>query len=392
MYKKHYSRFLAARPNLLHCAPHSHYYWPDVTREAQLRYWDDSAMYADEKWGYMFSEKVPAVQQGIARILNVANPEQIVFAPNTHELLYRAISTFEYGRKLAILTTDAEFHSFNRQSRRLEERGNVEVVRIATEPFATFASRWLEAVGSRNWDMIFISQVFYNSGVAAPLPNEWLHAVQAADCLIMVDGYHGFAAVPTDWSAYTGRVFYLAGAYKYGQAGEGCCFAVVPSRAPEQPAFRPEYTGWFADFASLEKSQAGPVEYTANGMAMAGATIDLSALYRFEAVLSWWQQQQLTPQRINEYIRLLQQAFLTRLDELNDARVNRTTLLENGLDNHGHFFTFRWKSVGNVANEVADLAKQLKKRGIATDYRNDRLRFGFALYHNADDYQRISFD
>lgn len=392
MYKKHYSRFLNTRPGLLHCAPHSHYYWPDVTREAQLRYWDDSAMYADEKWGYLFSEKVPAVQQGIARILNVTNPEQIVFAPNTHELLYRAISTFDYGRKLAILTTDAEFHSFNRQSRRLEERGNVEVVRIATEPFDTFANRWLEAVGSRNWDMIFISQVFYNSGVAAPLPNEWLHAVQLEDCLVMVDGYHGFAAVPTDWSAYTDRVFYLAGAYKYGQAGEGCCFAVVPNRRPEQTGYRPEYTGWFADFASLAKSQAGPVEYTANGMAMAGATIDLSALYRFDAVLSWWQQQALTPQRINNYIRSLQHAFLARLDELKDARVNRTTLLENGLDSHGHFFTFRWRSEGSVAEEVAELAKQLRNRGIATDYRNDRLRFGFALYHNADDYQRISFD
>lgn len=388
MYKKHYSRFLNARPDLLHCAPHSHYYWPDITREAQLRYWDDSAMYADEKWGYLFTEKVPAVQQGIARILNITNPEQIVFAPNTHELLYRAISTFEHGRKLEILTTDAEFHSFNRQSRRLEERGNVDVVRIATEPFATFAERWREAVASRSWNMIFISQVFYNSGVAAPLPSEWLAGVQSDDTLIMVDGYHGFAAVPTDWLAYTDRVFYLAGAYKYGQAGEGCCFAVVPLKH----AYRPEYTGWFADFGSLEKSQAGPVEYTNNGMAMAGATIDLSALYRFESVLNWWQQEQLTPQRINDYIRNLQHAFLNRLDVLNDQRVNRQTLLENGLDRHGHFFTFRWGSGEAAVEEVAELAKQLRIRGVATDFRNDRLRFGFALYHNAEDYQRISFD
>lgn len=388
MYKKHYSRFLNARPDLLHCAPHSHYYWPDITREAQLRYWDDSAMYADEKWGYLFTQKVPAVQQGIARILNVANPEQIVFAPNTHELLYRAISTFNYGQPLAILTTDAEFHSFNRQSRRLEERGNVEVVRIATEPFETFATRWHVAVASRSWSMIFISQVFYNSGVAAPLPNEWLPAVQSADTIIMVDGYHGFAAVPTDWSAFANRVFYLAGAYKYGQAGEGCCFAVVPTNE----AYRPEYTGWFADFASLAKSQVGPVEYTDNGMAMAGATIDLSALYRFESVLSWWQQEDLTPQRINDYIRRLQRAFLIRLDELNDQRVNRHTLLENGLDSHGHFFTFRWGSGDTIAEEVASLAKQLRMHGVATDFRHDRLRFGFALYHNAEDYQRISFD
>src|SRR5690554_4678315 len=266
MFKKHYSRFLAARPGLLHCAPHSHYYWPDVTRDAQLRYWDDSAAMADDKWGYLFAEKVPAVQQGIAKILNLTDPQQIVFAPNTHELLYRAITTFRYGRDLAILTTDAEFHSFNRQSRRLEERGNVEVVRVSTEPFATFAERWRDAVASRQWDMIFISQIFYNSGVASPEPKLWLDAVRGDDTLIMVDGYHGFGALPTDWSPYADRVFYLAGAYKYAQAGEGCCFAVVPSNH----VFRPEYTGWFADFSSLAKPQEGAVGYANDGMCMAG--------------------------------------------------------------------------------------------------------------------------
>ncbi|MCC5855167.1 MAG: aminotransferase class V-fold PLP-dependent enzyme [Idiomarina sp.] len=384
MYKALYSRFLAARPGLLHCAPHSHYYWPDVTREAQLRYWDDAASMADEKWGYLFAERVPAVQQGIAKILNVSSPQQIVFAPNTHELLYRAISTFRYGRPLAVLTTDSEFHSFNRQSRRLEERGNVEVVRVPTEPFDSFAARWRDAVTGRDWDMIFISQVFYNSGVAAPAPSTWLDQVQNDDALIMVDGYHGFGAIPTDWSAYEDRVFYLAGAYKYAQAGEGCCFAVVPKGRE----FRPEYTGWFADFGSLAKPQDGPVGYAVDGMCMAGATVDLSALYRLDAVLQMWEREGLTSVRVHEYIRELQQAFLVRIDALGDARVNRQTLLENGLETHGHFFTFRFGD----AQQVSELAAHLRERGVATDFRNDRLRFGFALYHNAEDYQQIEFE
>lgn len=389
MYKQHYSRFLAARPGLLHCAPHSHYYWPDVTRQAQLQYWDDAAAFADEKWDYLFAEKVPRVQQGIARILNLAQPEQIVFAPNTHELLYRALSSLPYGKNLQILTTDAEFHSFNRQSRRLEERGNVQVVRIATEPFATFAERWRQAVASQVWDMIFISQVFYNSGVAAPSPATWLPAVQSEQTLLMVDGYHGFAAVPTDWSAYADRIFYLAGAYKYGQAGEGCCFAVVPSAS----TYRPEYTGWFADFKSLSGAQTGPVAYAEDGMAMAGATIDLSGLYRFHAVLDWWQQENLTPVRIHQYIQGLQKAFLQRLAALNHHQVNRNNLLENDLTQHGHFFTFRWSANDEqqAAREVAALAEHLREQGVATDFRHDRLRFGFALYHNPEDYQQISF-
>ncbi|WP_207916310.1 aminotransferase class V-fold PLP-dependent enzyme [Lysobacter sp. N42] len=339
---------------------------------------------ADDKWGYLFAEKVPAVQEKIANILNVSKPAQIVFAPNTHELLYRALSSFRYGRDLAILTTDSEFHSFNRQSRRLEERGNVEVVRVPTEPFDTFAERWRTEVASRSWDMIFISQIFFNSGVAAPAPSEWLDDVQNDDTLIMVDGYHGFGAIPTDWQPYEERLFYLAGGYKYAQAGEGCCFAVVPSAH----AYRPEYTGWYADFGNLTNAQEGQVGYADDGMAFAGATMDLSALYRLDAVLTMWQQEGLKPAKINEYVSTLKASFLKRLDELNDPRVNRDTLLENGLETHGHFFTFRWGS----AEDVATLAAHLREQGVLTDYRDNRLRFGFGLYHETQDYQQLNFN
>jgi hypothetical protein len=34
----------------LHFAAHSHHFWPDVSREAQLEYWDDCAKLSDEKW------------------------------------------------------------------------------------------------------------------------------------------------------------------------------------------------------------------------------------------------------------------------------------------------------------------------------------------------------
>lgn len=384
MYKHLYSRFLNAREGFLHCAPHSHYYWPDVTRNAQIEYWDDSSRLADDKWGYLFSEKVPAVQKKIADILNVAKPEQIVFAPNTHELLYRALTTFRYGRDLAILTTDSEFHSFNRQSKRLEERGNVEVVRVPTEPFDSFAKRWKEKVASRDWDMVFISQIFFNSGVAAPEPSEWLDNVRNDDTLIMIDGYHGFGAIPTNWAPYEERLFYLAGGYKYAQAGEGCCFAVVPTAH----AYRPEFTGWYADFGNLTNAQDGKVGYADDGMAFAGATMDLSALYRLDAVLSMWQKEGLTPEKINDYIKGLQEAFLKRIDELGDPRVSRETLLENGLETHGNFFTFRW----DTAEEVATLAAHLRERGVLTDFRDNRLRFGFALYHEVQDYQQVNFD
>lgn len=376
-----YSRFLQARPGILHMSPHSHYYWPDVTREAHLQYWDDTAALADDKWDLIFAERVPAVQGLIAERLNLSDPAQIVFAPNTHEFVYRLLSCFDPGKPLGILTTDSEFHSFNRQSRRLLERGNVELDVIASEPFDTFSQRWHAAVSAKAYDLVFISQVFYNSGVAAPLPSQWLDAIRSDETVVVVDGYHGFGAVPTDWSAYEDRVFYLAGGYKYAQAGEGTCFAVVPRDCK----LRPEYTGWFADFGSLAQPQTGPVGYADDGYRMAGATMDFSALYRLQAVLKMWQQEGLTDVKINHYIRQLQAAFLHHIDTLDHPHLKRSNLLSHDLGQHGHFYTFRLES----ADMVKDLAQTLKQQGVATDYRYDRLRFGFALYQQSSDFKQI---
>ena len=59
MYKQWYSHFLKNHPGVQHFACHSHHYWPDVTREAHLQYWEDSAKYVDDKWGHFFSEIIP---------------------------------------------------------------------------------------------------------------------------------------------------------------------------------------------------------------------------------------------------------------------------------------------------------------------------------------------
>lgn len=376
-----YSRFLAARPDVVHMSPHSHYYWPDVTRQAQLDYWDDAARYADDKWDEIFGRRIPKVQQLIAQRLQLSDPGQIAFAPNTHEFVYRIMSCFAPDKPLRILTTDSEFHSFNRQSRRLLERGNVELTVIEAEPFATLPQRWREAVAAQAYELIFISQIFFNSGVAAPSPERWLDAVQRDDTVIVVDGYHGFGAVPTNWAAYQDRVFYLAGGYKYAQAGEGVCFAVVPRGCQ----LRPEFTGWFADFASLAKPQEGPVGYADDGMRMAGSTMDFTALYRLQAVLELWQKEGLTDTVVNDHIRMLQRAFLAHIDGLKHPQLNRSTLMLEDAQTHGHFYTFKLAS----AAQVEELAARLKAQGIATDYRYDRLRFGFALYQSAEDYAQI---
>src|SRR5690554_5851694 len=189
-FKQHYRHFMTQHPDTLHCAPHSHHYWPDVTRAAQLRYWDDTAQGVDHKWNQIFGERIPAVQTLLAELLQHPHPEQFVFASNTHELLYRVISCFDLSQPVSILTTDSEFHSFSRQLRRLQERSNLTVTVVATEPFASFPQRWLEAVTAQAYTLIFTSQVFYNSGVVGPDLNHWVPQADP-ESTIVVDGYHG---------------------------------------------------------------------------------------------------------------------------------------------------------------------------------------------------------
>ena len=108
-----------------------------------------------------------------------------------------------------VLTTDSEFHSFERQMRRLEEDGLAAVERVPTEPFAGFAERFAEKAAAGGHDLIYFSQVFYNSGYAVPGLERIVAAVPDDDCLVVVDGYHGFLARPTDLAAIEGRAFYL---------------------------------------------------------------------------------------------------------------------------------------------------------------------------------------
>ena len=377
-YKHFYQRFLQANLGKQHFACHSHYYWPDVTRDAMLDYWDDSARYVDEKWQYFFQHKVPALQQHIARHLNTGLPEQIVFAPNTHELLYRILTCFESDKPLRILTSDSEFHSFTRQSQRLAEAGKIELTKIPTQPFADFSQRFIQAADAGNYDLVFVSQVFYNSGVVFDGVVELVSRLRETNTLIVIDGYHGFMAMPIDLSAIADRVFFLAGGYKYAQGGEGGCFAHVPTYRN----WRPEFTGWYAEFGALQAARAEQVQYASNGMSLAGATMDFAPLYRMLAVMDLFQQQQLSVKQIHQHIQQLQQAFLQALAHHPHPLLNAARLLKNGDNPHGHFLTFELDS----PEQTAKLAAFLREQHILTDYRGNRLRFGFALYHDPSDY------
>ncbi|WP_026376421.1 aminotransferase class V-fold PLP-dependent enzyme [Aestuariibacter salexigens] len=378
MFQTFYRRFLEANPGVQHFACHSHYYWPDITRQAMLDYWDDSARFVDDKWDYWFSEKIPAVQQHIARVLNTEQPEQIVFAPNTHEFVFRLMTCLPFDRPISILTTDSEFHSFNRQSRRFEELANVTVHRVPAAPFETFNQRFEQALASQHYDMVFLSHVFFNSGVQVDALPQLVNAVQDDDTMVVIDGYHAFMAVPVDLSEIKHRVFYLAGGYKYAQGGEGGCFMHVPKGSAQ----RPLYTGWFAEFGELSQSKGNEVSYSKDAMRFAGSTMDFSALYRLHSVFELFAEHRLDVRQIDGFIKQRQQQFLTHIDGLHSPWLNRQRLIQHDAQLHGHFLAFELDN----EQQVGKLQAYLHAHNIATDGRGKRLRFGFALYHDGLQY------
>ena len=93
---------------------------------------------------------VPAAQHHVAGIVGLPDPRQVAFAPNTHEFVSRLYSCFEEREPVAVLTTGSEFHSFRRQSRRLQEAGRIELVEVSADPWQTFEKRFIAALRSRD--------------------------------------------------------------------------------------------------------------------------------------------------------------------------------------------------------------------------------------------------
>jgi selenocysteine lyase/cysteine desulfurase len=371
-----FCRFRAVNPKRINIAAHSHHDWPDVTFEAQVRCWEDAARLAGEKWGVVFGDVMTSVQRGIAAILNLPEPTSIAIAPNTHEFLRRILSCFPLGQPVRILSTDAEFHTFRRQVARLEEDGAATLTRVPAEPSATLPARFREAASKGGHDLVFVSQVFFTNGATCGSIEKLVAAVRGAETLVVIDGYHGFMARPTDLSKVAHRVFYMAGGYKYAMAGEGVCFLHCP------PAYgpRPRDTGWFAEFGALTAQPGKSVGYPKSGARFLGATFDPVGMYRLNAVLAWMSVRGLTIEKVHAHATELMTRFLERLEPLGLsglARANLVTPFGEGAA-HGNFLSFRTERAGAIESALAAV-------DVSTDHRGDHLRFGFGLATTLED-------
>src|SRR5690606_9914503 len=203
-----------------------------------------------------------------------------------------------------------------------------------------------------------------NSGLRLEL-QKLTEAIQNFTGLLVVDGYHAFCAIPVDMAPVEDKIFYLAGGYKYAQAGEGVCFMTLPKDCK----LRPLNTGWFAHFNALETSSEGKIEYAQDGMRFWGSTLDASGFYRFNAVWDFFASQNIDVALIHQYVKAHQELILNAFPEL---------FLKNLSQKRGHFLTIQFAT----ENQCRKAYQDLKLAKILCDFRSNRLRLGFGLYQN----------
>lgn len=378
IHKSLFSRALSLAPERLHFAAHSHHLWPDVSFEAQQQAWIDANIHADNKWDLLFGQVIPQAQANVAKELGLPSPDSLVFSSNTHDFLLRLFSGFE-KKPVRILATDGEFHSFRRQAERWQEAGEAVVTRIPLAPFDTFAERFVAAAREAQHDWIMVSQVFFRTGGLFDRIEALADLARPEGPWVLVDGYHGFMATPTDLSKVADRIFYVAGGYKYAMAGEGACFLHAP------PGFcpRPVVTGWFAEFGDLSGPPGGG-QYRSDGGRFWGATFDCSALYRFNAVRGMLADQVLTTADVAAHARALAQQFQTAVQSEQAGVLDQAEIL-NPVDADAPRARF-------LALRHADAKAwqaRLLEADIVTDVRDDVIRFGFGLYQDEADVARL---
>ena len=325
MFKKYYNRFLEANSSIQHYTSHAHHYCPDAVLEA-LEHMDDGRF-----------KKIPETQELIAGILNLSHPKQIVFSSGTHEFIGRLLSGFDTKKTISILSTDSELYRFHQE--------NVEVREISTHPFDDFEERFLKTISESHYDMVFLSQVFFNSGMVIKNLSKIIQSVKDPTTMIVIDGYHGFMAIPTDLKEIEERVFYIAG---NAQGGDGCCFMAMPNLSVNCPA------------------QFSPLDRLSDG------------LCRLHALLLLFKKNNITVEIIHEHIKKMQKNFRDHLLKIDHHYLCEKNILSVDYNHHGHFFAFALPSPLHTQN----LHDELRSHRIWTDYTASRLRFGFGPYQN----------
>jgi len=360
---EHYSAFRVSER--LSLTGHSHQAWPDVAREGQLEAWQDAAEHADLKWERAFA-KAERLREGVRRLLDDSGVP-VALAGNTHELVLRFLSALPLRERPKLVSTDGEFHTLRRQLGRLGEEA-LDVVRLPARPVDTLAERL--AAEANGASAVLVSAVLFEDARIVPGLPGLARACEEAGAELLVDVYHALGCLPFTAEGLE-RTWIVGGGYKYLQLGEGNCFLRLPPQADE---LRPAITGWFAEFDEMhEAHEPGATQYPRGSMRFAGSTYDPTSHYRAARVLDFFEEHELTPERLRASYLHQTGLLADRFDRLGLDDVTRDG--DTPLTDFGGFLALE-------SERAEELSRRLLDEGVVIDSRGRYLRFGPAPYHS----------
>lgn len=360
-------------------------------------------------WDVIFGDVLPESIEYIKWILDVGEGATVEFGHNSHELVSRLLSIKMEklllgddgdGGQLRILTTDTEFYSFTRQMNRLMMNKSPKVVveTVEIHPISSFAERFNERVrsGTGSWDMVYVSQCVYSTQETIILDlGSFVSSVQDGlaergnkDRFFVVDGYHGFGAIPTSLSPFT-NTFYVSGMLKHVGSGANSSFLVVPEGRTGE--LQPLFTGWIADPSVLSPESKGikigsDVGYIP-GFALQGGTPAFApSLLIFVEVMRRWKEKKVTVELAHDHVMSLHRVFVRGIEDMVKRAGGKSCwkgmreLAEEGIRSHTITFVVETPS---IAKRVVELMANFGN--VEVDSRKVYVRFGFGFNHNVED-------
>lgn len=365
----------------------------------------------NHSWDTLFAKIMPEASKFIRNILKLSSDHPIEFGHNSHEVVSRLLSqrleiALKEKRPEVVITSDTEFYSMTRQVNRLRELGDdyFQVVVVPIEPRETFEDRIIEAIENTPViDMVYVSQCTYLQQQTlihdvAAFSKRAADALDKSeknkDSLVIVDGYHGFGAIPTDLSSADDKRFhYVAGMLKHVGSAANACFVALP---PQRAVPRPLFTGWLADPSVLANGSKGicmgsPANFAQGVSLMGGTPSFMPCLVVFVHVMRMWCEQDVNVDFMHETVLKAQQIFLEDAVAGENSAVpfSRANLLDGSKNpaTQSHTLVFK-QSDAAKAKAVVDILHE--EHGIDVDLRKEFVRVGFGPYHTPRSVERLT--
>ncbi|WP_291037852.1 aminotransferase class V-fold PLP-dependent enzyme [Herbiconiux sp.] len=197
----------------------------------------DSITDSAAPWG-LWMDEVESLRVRIAAFIN-ASPDEIAIVPSASEGAYQMVSSFDWSKGGAILTSNLEFPSVGHVLRAQQANG-AEIRSIDDRIAALEADAWAPLI-DEGVRLVSVPLVSYHDGSRADVAaiTELAHAAGAR---VFVDAYQGAGVVPIDVKALDCD-YLTTGSLKYMLGLAGVAFLYVRGGITSERV--PELTGWF---------------------------------------------------------------------------------------------------------------------------------------------------